>query len=167
MKRVAFAVLLLANAQAWAIPEGPAYPSAEWTQREAANFAMVLQGPQEQVSNPAFEQRWQQQSAANIVDYTQRDLADPSWTLASSPLINALIASATAPAAAAQAVQDAVAQIQQNPASALTASLNTPLTPLCASWSGPCTGDPFRYPGTDRFYSDEAEVTPVVFYDDG
>lgn len=47
---------------------------------------------------------------------------------------------------------------------------NTPVLPVCASWNGPCLGDPFRYPeaeGADgaAFYRDEAEVTPVVFYD--
>jgi hypothetical protein len=45
--------------------------------------------------------------------------------------------------------------------------LNTPLTPLCTMWSQPCAGDPFRYPGFDPFYEREAEVTPVVFYDEG
>ena len=49
---------------------------------------------------------------------------------------------------------------------------NTPVTPLCATWNQQCTGDPFRYPdgaGPDgqAFYDSEAEVTPVVFYDDG
>lgn len=35
----------------------------------------------------------------------------------------------------------------------------------CASWAGPCTGDPFRYPGTDPFYDEIGAVTPVNFYD--
>jgi hypothetical protein len=47
---------------------------------------------------------------------------------------------------------------------------NSPATPLCAAGMGPCVGDPFRYPGVDgpdgkRFYEQEAEVTPVVYYD--
>ena len=47
---------------------------------------------------------------------------------------------------------------------------NTPLLPLCATWSQQCTGDPFRYPqatGPDGapFYGGEAVVTPIVFYD--
>ena len=51
-------------------------------------------------------------------------------------------------------------------------SLNTPVTPLCTTWSLQCAGDPFRYAeaaGADgaTFYRDEAEVVPVVFYDDG
>ena len=37
---------------------------------------------------------------------------------------------------------------------------NTQLTPLCASWGMQCVGDPF-------LYDHEAEVTPVVLYDDG
>lgn len=49
---------------------------------------------------------------------------------------------------------------------------NANLVPLCASWSLPCAGDPFRYPeapGPDGapFYETEAEVIPVVFYDRG
>ncbi len=35
----------------------------------------------------------------------------------------------------------------------------------CSSWSGPCTGDPFLYPGTDPFYDEIGEVIPVNFYD--
>ncbi|HSW11527.1 MAG TPA: hypothetical protein VLI06_01735 [Solimonas sp.] len=47
---------------------------------------------------------------------------------------------------------------------------NTPLTPLCTTLESLCVGDPFRYPsaaGPDgmAFYEQEAEVTPVVFYD--
>lgn len=44
---------------------------------------------------------------------------------------------------------------------------NSNVTPLCSSWMQQCAGDPFRYPGTDSFYTTEAEVTPVVFYDRG
>ncbi|MEA2646927.1 MAG: hypothetical protein QOE92_2010 [Chloroflexota bacterium] len=44
---------------------------------------------------------------------------------------------------------------------------------VCGSWAYDCAGDPFLYPpgapynGTDAFYTDEAVVVPVVFYDDG
>lgn len=44
---------------------------------------------------------------------------------------------------------------------------NTELTPLCATWALQCAGDPFRYPGVDPFYTDEAEVLPLVIYDQG
>ncbi|WP_288108666.1 hypothetical protein [Limnobacter sp.] len=49
---------------------------------------------------------------------------------------------------------------------------NTGVTPLCAAGFGPCVGDPFRYPGVDgpdgnTFYQKEAEVVPVVYYDQG
>lgn len=44
---------------------------------------------------------------------------------------------------------------------------NTQVTPLCTSWSMQCTGDPFRYPGFDPFYENEADVQPVLFYDEG
>ena len=49
---------------------------------------------------------------------------------------------------------------------------NTTQTPLCATWAEQCDGDPFRFPeagGPDgaAFYTNEAEVVPVVYYDDG
>lgn len=167
MKKLATLALLLLPALAQAIPEGPDYPSAEWLTREASNYATVLQAPTEEVSNPAFVGPWTNQSVANALSLTFRNLQDPSWVLASTPALNALVAAAATPAAAASIIQNAVAQIQTNPASAITLSLNTPLTPLCTSWVGPCSGDPFRYPGTDPFYTNEADVIPVVFYDDG
>ncbi|MGH7806084.1 MAG: alpha/beta fold hydrolase [Candidatus Binatia bacterium] len=37
---------------------------------------------------------------------------------------------------------------------------NTQVTPLCTSWSMQCVGDPF-------LYDHDADVAPVVFYDDG
>lgn len=51
------------------------------------------------------------------------------------------------------------------PASPGGVSLNTPVTPLCATWGLQCAGDPFRYPGVDPFYEQEAVVEPVVYYD--
>lgn len=47
---------------------------------------------------------------------------------------------------------------------------NTALLPLCATGALQCTGDPFRHPAATGangapFYSTEAEVVPVVFYD--
>jgi hypothetical protein len=163
----ASAVLLLMPSLCLAIPEGPAANTPEWAQREATNFAKVLEAPREQVSNPAFMQRLSQQSADNINSYTMRDLADPSWFLASSPILNALIASGMAPAEAQARLTDAFTRIQADPMAALQVPLNTPLTPLCGSWALQCVGDPFRYAGTDPFYSAEAEVTPIVFYDEG
>ena len=49
---------------------------------------------------------------------------------------------------------------------------NTPQTPLCTEWDGPCVGDPFRYPDSagpngSTFYTNEANVTPFVVYDQG
>lgn len=43
--------------------------------------------------------------------------------------------------------------------------LNTPITPLCATWGLQCVGDPFRYPGVDPFYDQEAVVEAVTYYD--
>lgn len=167
MRFAVIAALMLVPGLAAAIPEGPSYPSPEWTSREANNYATVLQAPTEEASNPAFVGPWINQSVANALSLTQRNLADPSWLLASSPALNTLISAATTPAAAASVVQNTVSQIQANPSNAIALSLNTPLTPLCTSWVGPCSGDPFRYPGTDPFYTNEADVIPVVFYDEG
>ena len=167
MKRYAFVVMLSVSSVAHAIPEGPAYPSAEWAQREANNFAKVVEAPTEEASNPVFTQRLLLQGQSNLADYIMRDAADPSWLLASSPLLTSLLASASAPADAAAQLQNTLAKIQQNPTSAVALPLNLPVTPLCATWSMQCTGDPFRYPGVDPFYANEAVVTPVVFYDDG
>lgn len=123
---------LLASPAAQAIPEGPEYPSAEWTARDLANVQRATESPVEQVSNPVFVQRWETQSLANILSWNLRAAEDPSWLLVPSG--------------------------------------NTPLLPLCTTWAEQCTGDPFRYPdspGPDGavFYTDEAEVIPVVYYD--
>lgn len=148
-----------------AIPEGPVHPSPEWAQREQANFARVLEAPQEQVQQPAFLQRWIEQSLGHFQSYVERAAGDPSWLLASSPLLPPLLAAGSADVAAG--MQDAIARIQADPASALRVNLNGPLTPLCATWSLQCSGDPFVAPGVDPFFEQEAEVTPVVFYDRG
>jgi hypothetical protein len=47
---------------------------------------------------------------------------------------------------------------------------NTNVTPLCALWAEPCVGDPHAYPEADGsdgkvFYTTQAKVIPVVFYD--
>lgn len=59
-----------------------------------------------------------------------------------------------------------------DPSWLLYPSGNTTLTPLAATWGLPATGDPTRYadmsgPNGSDFYSNEAEVVPVVIYDDG
>lgn len=51
-------------------------------------------------------------------------------------------------------------------------SANSAVTPLSATWGSVAAGDPTRYPAAAgpngaSFYSDEAEVVPVVFYDAG
>ncbi len=117
---------LLLPPVAMAIPEGPDYPSAEWTAREAQNFARMGAGVSEPVTNPALGTRWTAQSLLNFQSYLQRSVDDPSWSL--------------------------------------SGAVNLPVAPLCATWSLPCTGDPFIYPGIDAVY-DEIDVTPVVFYD--
>lgn len=153
-----------------AIPEGPDYPSPAWTAREAQNYAKVLEAPLEEVSNPAFVARWSTQSLLNVGSYLARDVADPSWLLASSGPLRDLLAGVTQPAELAGQLQTIVRNLQADPSYALQLPLNLPLLPLCATWGLPCSGDPFRYPsaaGVDgaSFYRDVAEVEPVVFYD--
>jgi hypothetical protein len=57
-----------------------AFPSPEWSAREAANFARLSEAPARQAGDPAFMQRWAEQSAANRVDYENRRLSDPNWS---------------------------------------------------------------------------------------
>lgn len=57
----------------------PAYPSAEWFEREADNFSMIRQEPEAQLSDPDFMARWQEQSAANIGEYMTRQYVDKTW----------------------------------------------------------------------------------------
>lgn len=49
---------------------------------------------------------------------------------------------------------------------------NTPYTPVGTQWSGPAVGDPFAYadvtgPDGNAFYTNEAVVTPFIYYDSG
>lgn len=37
----------------------------------------------------------------------------------------------------------------------------------CNHWSGPCTGDPYLYPGVDSFYEEEGRVQEVIYFDSG
>ena len=67
-------------------------------------------------------------------------------------------------------IQQWTARAQSDSSWLVSASGNTPLLPLCATWGLQCAGDPFRYegfagPDGASFYENEAEVTPVVFYD--
>jgi dienelactone hydrolase len=43
---------------------------ADFGQAESANYARTLQAPQQQLADPAFTARWQEQSAANIAEFT-------------------------------------------------------------------------------------------------
>ena len=55
------------------------YPSETWTQCEAENYAKTGEAPAEQSADPDFVARWSQQSLANILEYQQRNAADPFW----------------------------------------------------------------------------------------
>ena len=132
-RRCAPAMLLVAPAVCFAIPEGPEPNTPEWAAREQSNYARATATPVEH-AHPAFEQRLHVQGLANEQAYAERAVADPSWL---------------------------------DPRAG-----NANLLPLCASWTMPCAGDPFRYPGAPgpdgaAFYDTEAEVIPVVFYDRG
>lgn len=114
------------------------FPSPEWTGCELENVLKTLQAPVEQLAQGALLQAVIQQSGTNVVDYLQRVIQDPSWLLLSlqGPSLN----------------------------------LNTPITSLTATYAGPAVSDPFRYPTAAGpngvlFYTQEAVVTPVVFFD--
>ena len=148
------------------------YPSAQWTQCEAQNYARTLQAPLEEVANPDFQSRLAEQSLINAQNLLARDAADPSWILASSPALTAIEAAVADPALLSSDFQKTLQAVLADPANAVSVSVNTPLTPLCASYSLICASDPYRWPqaiGPDGsgFYQNEAQATPVVFYDSG
>ena len=67
-------------------------------------------------------------------------------------------------------VQDWTARGVADPSWLSPFSGNTALLPLCATGAMQCTGDPFRYAAAAGengavFYTEEADVVPVVFYD--
>lgn len=62
----------------------PAYPSPEWFEREAANFATVSQAPAEQAADPEFQLRWNEQSTENRQSYLTRRYVENSWPWDSS-----------------------------------------------------------------------------------
>jgi hypothetical protein len=107
---------------AWGQASEPAYPSPEWFQREAENFAIVSQAPLEQAADLEFQQRWNDQSTENRLYYLQSRYVDMTWPWDSTGNV-------------------------------------------CNHWSGPCTGDPYRYPGVDPFYENEGTVQEVVYFD--
>ncbi|MGH8461226.1 MAG: alpha/beta hydrolase family protein [Stenotrophobium sp.] len=148
------------------------YPSVAWTQCEATNFAKISEGPTEELQNPAFLTRYGEQSSTNTSSLIARDTADPSWLLASSMMLNQLLAAVQNPTAISSSLQQALSGVLANPEQAISLNANTPLTSLTATYAGPAVGDPFRYPEAtgpdgDQFYTNEAVVTPVVFYDSG
>lgn len=71
---------LLLCSPVWAIPEGPEPNTPEWYQREASNYAKVLEADLEQAA-PGFQQRLHTQSIANELEWAQRAAADPSWLM--------------------------------------------------------------------------------------
>jgi hypothetical protein len=76
---VATVLSLAVVVPAHAVPEDPpAYPSAGWAQREAANYAKTTEAPVEQ-QDPVFQQRLTEQNAANLAAFLLRQADDPSW----------------------------------------------------------------------------------------
>jgi len=118
----AIASLLALSVPAFGQTAEPSYPSPEWFQREADNYAMTSQAPLEQAADPDFQQRWNDQSTENRLFYLQSRYVDMTWPWDSTG--NA-----------------------------------------CNHWSGPCTGDPYRYPGVDAFYENEGTVEEVIYFD--
>ena len=59
--------------------DDPEYPSAAWFRREQENYAKTQEAPREQAEDPAFQQRWQTQSARNTVALRRRTVEEPGW----------------------------------------------------------------------------------------
>jgi dienelactone hydrolase len=79
-RRVLAPLLAAALLPALALTAAPASAQdAAFAQREAANYARTGQAPSQQLSDPAFVRRWQEQSLANSVEFNalgpQRRLA--------------------------------------------------------------------------------------------
>ena len=67
-------------------------------------------------------------------------------------------------------LQEWTARATADPSWLSPLSGNTLVLPLCATWSLQCVGDPFRFaqasgPDGAPFYKNEAEVTPIMYYD--
>lgn len=69
------ALVLVAPDAAVAIPEGPEYPSVEWTAREAENFLKTREESTRELTDPEFQLRLTEQSATNTADYAAFTLA--------------------------------------------------------------------------------------------
>jgi hypothetical protein len=59
----------------------PEYPSPAWFAREEDNYAKTGEAPAEQ-QNPAFQERWQEQTALNAEGYAERTATEPGWNSA-------------------------------------------------------------------------------------
>jgi hypothetical protein len=57
----------------------PEHPSPEWTERELRNYERANQAARDHGADPDFQVRWQEQSAANFLEYQQRQAEDPAW----------------------------------------------------------------------------------------
>ena len=61
-----------------AIPEGPEYPSAEWTAREAVNYTDAGRALEEQAT-PEFQAQLHSQSLENFAEWSAFQASDPTW----------------------------------------------------------------------------------------
>ncbi len=57
----------------------PDYPSEDWFAREQANWAKTREEPIRQANDPAFQERWQEQSLINYLAFRQQELAETEW----------------------------------------------------------------------------------------
>ncbi|WP_273453530.1 alpha/beta hydrolase family protein [Nevskia ramosa] len=168
IRSAAVALVTLLPTLASAVPEGPTYPSPAWAARETANYAKVLEAPTEQAFNPAFLRRLSTQSLLNTTDLLLRNTLDPSWVLAYTPTLAAAIQALGDGTPVQRTLDNVYALLRNDPSASLRLPLNVPIAlPVCASYALQCAGDPYRWPSADPFYTLEANVEPVVFYDSG
>jgi hypothetical protein len=77
---VSLLAVLITSVPAGAVPEPPQSGTPDWFAREAQNVAITQGEAQREDSDPNFRVRLEQQSAANLVAYNQRQAADPDWS---------------------------------------------------------------------------------------
>jgi hypothetical protein len=145
------------------------YPSTEWTQCETQNFSKAFEATEEGL-NPTFLAAELAQSTRAISKYVERFINDPSYLPVASPALNTLFQGLNDPTSLDKTLMNLLDQVISNPKDVVQLPLNTPVLTECSLQSGPCVGDPFRYPGFEgpdgnHFYENEAQVDPVVFYD--
>lgn len=76
---VTVALTAVLAAASIALADDPEHPSPEWYEREAENYARNAEEPTWQSTNPAFQQRWLEQSQENFTTFMERRYVEGTW----------------------------------------------------------------------------------------